>query len=86
MSGTSAALCNHSSDSGLYDSDRYLKDLDFVAGELQELEVFPSGLVALVGDRTIDVPEFLHQKLLSLQNQDVIIANIGGQIRVGRLI
>jgi len=55
-----------------------------VAGELQELEVLHSGLVALVGDRTIDVPEFLHQKLLSLQNQDVIIANIGGQIRVGR--
>lgn len=55
-----------------------------MAGELQELEVLHSGLVALVGDRTIDVPEFLHQKLLSLQNQDVIIANIGGQIRVGR--
>jgi hypothetical protein len=84
MSGTSAALYNYSSDSNLSNSDRCLKDLDFVAGELQGLEVLPSGLIALVEGRTIDVPGFLYQMLLSLQNQDVIIANIGGKIRVGR--
>jgi hypothetical protein len=85
MSGTSAALYNYSSDSNLSNSEyRHLKDLEFVAGELQGLEVLPSGLVALVGSRTIDVPDFLHQKLLSLRDQDIIIANIGGKIRVAR--
>jgi hypothetical protein len=85
MSGISASLYDYSSDSDLSNSEyRYLKDLEFVAGELQGLEVLPSGLIALVEGRTIDVPGFLYQMLLSLQNQDVIIANIGGKIRVGR--